>query len=165
MTSQTIRRSLRVALVTSALALASTVGAAADVLTPLEDTGGPGGGSGFGMYDDLLAGSGYESGAEQADAPAAVASGDGSTDAATASYEDVQARTNDGAVAGTDDPLAGSGYEQDDPSFTKTPNELSIERTESLNAADGRLAGGEDQDAAADTSQAPQATSPHVKMF
>jgi hypothetical protein len=46
MTTSTISRSLRIALVTTALALATTVGAvSADVLVPAHDSGGPGGGS------------------------------------------------------------------------------------------------------------------------
>ena len=185
MIQATTRRTVRVAVVTVALALATTVGASADVLTPLEDTGGPGGGGGFGAqldetarsqdlhalsgggalaggYDALLAGSGYESAQAQASAPTV-------------------AETRSAQIAGgspsQDDVLAGSGYEQDDTAFAQTANRRSIELSESKEPPKGVLAGGtapsarvplaesehaQIQQVAANTGGAPQASSPNT---
>ena len=166
MTSPTTRRPFRVAIVTFALALATTLGASADVLTPLEEVGAPGGGGGIGgQYDEMLAGSGYESAEAQANAPtvaevrsAQIAGSQEGPTTASSSFEDLS------AVSSTD-ALAGSGYESAATvAQHPTQNAQSIDRIESTQTATGALAGG-DADESADTSQAPQAQSPYASAF
>lgn len=113
MTHSSTYRSLRVALVAVALALATTIGAAADVLVPASDVGASGGGGGFaGQLDESARG------------------------------QDLGALTGGGGFASGDAP---------------TQNELSVQRIESTQTADGSFAGGE--------SRAPQATSPLQIFF
>ncbi len=120
-------RSLRILLVTFALLLVSTLAVSADALIPAVSTGGSGGGGAAsvdetaftgiapaemptvgvataggdavaGAYDELLAGSGYESPASQANAPTVAESRGAERVTTPPSQEDV---------------LAGSGYEQE----------------------------------------------------
>jgi hypothetical protein len=135
------RRQLRVLLITLVLALASTMGlsptaGAADVLIPRSDTGGAGGDTPSGAatsYDDLLAGSGYET-------AAITPTNDPSGEVAT-----TDTSIADSAVDETDRALALHDM-TDGTTTALTQNELSIQLNESLYAKGGALAGGDNDE-------------------